>query len=461
MRRTTRLRPEWISMPACLRSVTVVELNAVGDVLHVLLADGLVGPHLVDFLLDILGVGELGREVTIVGEQEHTSGVAVQTSHGIDAFLTGTLDEVHNGLAAVGVVAGGDAILGLIEQDVALLLGGYNLSIVFHNVLGGDFHAEFGSYLAVDLDETLLDVFIGYTTRADAGVGHELVQADLHVGIDSGLLIDDALGLGCKAHLGLGTLALGALLIAALLALLVAALTLLVAALLALLVATLLALLVTTLTLLVTTLTLLVTALTLLVTALTLLVATLTLLVAALALLVAALLALLVAALTLLVTTLALLIAALTLLIASLLVGRHVVALGISVLLFVALGLLISLLITGLVATLMLVATLTGLITTLTGLVATLSGLIALTVITALTGLITFLLVTIGSRFVLRLLRLMGAILYFLIATAFQVLLYTGIALSDSGPFGLFQIFVHRLLKIEWLQFCFVLFCEI
>ena len=399
-------------------------------------------------------MGKLGREVTIVGEQEHTSGVAVESSHGIDAFLTCTLDEVHDGLAAVGVVAGGDGILGLVEQDVAFLLGGHYLAVVLNDVLGGDLHSEFGSYLAIDLDETLLDVFISHTARADAGVGHELVQADLHVGIDSGLLVDDALGLGREAHLGLGTLALGALLVAAgalLIAagtLLIATGTLLIAALLTGLIAALLTgLIATLLTGLVTTL------LTGLITALTLLVSTLALLVAALTLLVAAL-TLLVTTLTGLVTLTGLI--AGTLLVAALLFGRHGVALGIGVLFFSTLRLLVTLLIAGLVATLMLlVAALTGLVT-LALLVAALTGLVTLTVITALTGLITFLLlVTVGSRLILGLLRLMGAIFYFFIATAFQVLLQIGIALTDSGPFRLFQIFVHRLIIIEWLQ----LFC--
>ena len=300
---------------------TVVEFNTVGDVLHVFLADGLVGPHLIDFLLYILRMGELGCEVSVIGEQKHTGGVAVKTSHRIDALFTGSLHEVHDGFTAVGVIAGGDTVLGLVEQDVALLFSGHDFAIVLHDILGRNLHTQFSHNSIIDHDETLLDVFIGHAARADAGVSQELVQTNLHVGIDSGLLVEYALGLGCEAHLGLGTLALGTLLIAAL-TLLVAALALLVTA---------LALLVTTLALLVAALALLVTTLALLVTTLTGLVATLALLVTSLTLLVTSLT--LVTTLTGLVTALTGLIATLTGLVASLLLFRiHGSALGIGIL---------------------------------------------------------------------------------------------------------------------------------
>ena len=417
---------------------TVVELNAVGDVLHVLLADGLVGPHLVDFLLDILRMGEFGSQVTVVGEQQHTSGVAVQTANGIDALLAGSLHQVHNGLAAIGVVTGCDAVLGLVEQDVALLLGGDDFAVVFHDVLGGDLHAELGHYLIIDHDEAFLDILVSHTARADASIGQELVQAYLHVGIDSRLLVNNALGLGCETHLGLGTLALGALLETTLLALLIATL-------LALLVAALLALLVAALALLIATLALLVAALALLVTALTLLVTTLTGLVTALTGLITALTGLI---------TLTGLVAAL------LLFGIDGVAFGISSLFGSALGLLIALLVTltGLITALtllvttltLLVTALTLLVTTLTGLVTlallitTLTGLITLALVT-LTGLVTLLLITLGLGIAFfALMRLMGGVFYLFIATAFDVFFQSAIRFADSWSFRLFLILVHN-----------------
>ena len=415
---------------------TVVEFYTVGNVLHVFLADGLIGPYLVDFLLDILRMGELSCQVTVVGEQQYTSGVAVQTSHWIDALFTGTFHEIHDGFAAVGIVTGCDTVFGLVKQDVALLFGGYDFTVIFNDILGRDLHAEFCYHDIVDHDKAFLDIFISNTARADAGIGHELVQANFHVRINSGLLIENTLGLGGKAHLGLGTLALGALLIATG------------------------ALLIATLTLLVTALTLLVTALTLLVTTGALLIATLTLLVTtlltglitALTLLVTALLTGLITALALLVTALTGLIA-LTLLVAAflLLFGIHSCTFGISVLFACSLRLRITLLIAGLVATLtLLVTALTGLIAALTLLVTALTGLIALTMVTAGTLLITLLLlITFSLGIVLfTLTGLMSGVFYLFITTAFNDFFRIVVALANSWPLGLFQIVVHIVLKL-------------
>ena len=48
--------------------LTVVKLYAVGNALHILFGNGLVGPYMVDFLLDVLGMGELRGQVAVVGE---------------------------------------------------------------------------------------------------------------------------------------------------------------------------------------------------------------------------------------------------------------------------------------------------------------------------------------------------------------------------------------------------------
>ncbi len=112
----------------------VLELDAVGDALHVILADIAVAPHVIDFFLHEFGVCELRGEVAVVGEQEHTGGVAVKATYGVDALVAGALHEVQHCEAAVGVIAGGDAVFGLVEQDVALALGCHDLLVVFHHV---------------------------------------------------------------------------------------------------------------------------------------------------------------------------------------------------------------------------------------------------------------------------------------------------------------------------------------
>ena len=56
---------------------SVFKLDAVGYALHVVFGDVLVAPYVVDFLLHVFRVGEFRGEVAVVGEQQHSCGVAV------------------------------------------------------------------------------------------------------------------------------------------------------------------------------------------------------------------------------------------------------------------------------------------------------------------------------------------------------------------------------------------------
>lgn len=179
--------------------MSILKLYTVGYALHVLLGYVFVGPHVVDLLLDKLGVGEFGCKVTIVGEQEHTGGVAVQTADGVYALLARTLDEIHHSEASVGVVACGDAVLGLVEKYVAFLLERHYLLVIFHYIAVGDLGAELGDNLAVHLDETLEDVFIGFAARAQTCVGHVFVKTYLLVGIGQRSLVFHTFGTRSEA----------------------------------------------------------------------------------------------------------------------------------------------------------------------------------------------------------------------------------------------------------------------
>ena len=156
------------------------------------------------------------------------------------------------------------------------------------------------------------------------------------------------------------------------------------------------------------------------------------------------------------VTTLALLVTALLtglvttllgLVAALLLVVHHRAAVGVGVLFSSDLGLLVALLITGLISALALL--ITGLVAALALLISALALLIAsLTMITALARLVSFVLLisSFGCSRFFSLVRSvgMGAIFDLLVATIFQILIKTGIVLTDSGSLRLFQILVHR-----------------
>ncbi len=62
-----------------------------------------------------------------------------------------------------------------------------------------DLGAELGHYLAVDLDQALLDEFVGFAARADAGIAHIFVETDLFVGIGYGHFVFHAFGARSEA----------------------------------------------------------------------------------------------------------------------------------------------------------------------------------------------------------------------------------------------------------------------
>ena len=144
-------------------------------------------------------MSELRGEVAVVGEQKHAGGVAVETSYRIDAFVAGSFYEVHYSETPVGVIACSDAVFRFVEQNVAFALKSHNLAIVFDNVAVCDFCAEFGHYLAVYLDQSLLDEFVGFAARAYAGVAHIFVKTNLLVGVKYGHFVFDAFGARCEA----------------------------------------------------------------------------------------------------------------------------------------------------------------------------------------------------------------------------------------------------------------------
>ena len=106
-------------------NLAILQLDTVGNHAHISSSDILIEVNMIDLLLHELRVSKLAGQLAIVGEKQYTSGVAVKTTNGIDTLAASTLHQVHNGLAVLWVVAGGNIILGLVEQDVNLLLDAY------------------------------------------------------------------------------------------------------------------------------------------------------------------------------------------------------------------------------------------------------------------------------------------------------------------------------------------------
>ena len=224
--------------------LTVLKGDAFGNLIHVVCGDILVEEHMIYLLLEEFGVGKLAGKVAVVGEQQHTGGIAVETANRIDALRTGVFHQVHDSLALLGVITGGDIILGLVEQHIYLLFKAYGLVVEHHLIRTRHLRAQFGNHLSVDRHHTCLDEGICLTTAANTGIGKILIETDGLIGIDVLLLV---LNTFLQVVLGVGVIARRMLTIATLLvtATLLVAATLLVTA--TLLVATLLTGLIATL----------------------------------------------------------------------------------------------------------------------------------------------------------------------------------------------------------------------
>ena len=118
----------------------------------------------INLLLQELRVSQLTCEFTVVGQQQHTGGVAVEASDGINTFGTSALNEVHDGLAVLGIVGSGDIILRLVEQDIDLFLDLHQLIVELHFVRTLDLGAELCNDNAIDADYASLDEGVGLTT---------------------------------------------------------------------------------------------------------------------------------------------------------------------------------------------------------------------------------------------------------------------------------------------------------
>jgi hypothetical protein len=128
-------------------------------------------------------VREFAGQFTVVGEQEHTRGVAVQTAYGINALGTCVFHQFHHRLAVLGVVAGGYVVLGLVEQHINLLLDVHGLVVEYHAVRALYLGTQLGYDLSVHAYQSGRDECVGLATAANTGVSQVAVQADSLVGI--------------------------------------------------------------------------------------------------------------------------------------------------------------------------------------------------------------------------------------------------------------------------------------
>ncbi len=142
---------------------SILKFYTVSYALHIILGDIMVGPYVIDLLLDKFRMCQLGCEISVISEKKHTGRVAVKTPYRIYTLVASTLYKIHDCESAIWIIACGYTVLRLVEKYVALLLKSDHLLIVLYHIAMADLSAEFGNDLSIDLYKPLKDKFVCFT----------------------------------------------------------------------------------------------------------------------------------------------------------------------------------------------------------------------------------------------------------------------------------------------------------
>ena len=104
---------------------TIFQSDTLTNLIHIMRCKVLVEVYVIYLLFQELRVSQLRSQVTIVGQQEYTCCVTVETTYRIDTLRAYILYEVHHSLALLRIIAGCNIILWFVEQYVYLLLQSY------------------------------------------------------------------------------------------------------------------------------------------------------------------------------------------------------------------------------------------------------------------------------------------------------------------------------------------------
>ena len=157
----------------------VIQHNALGH-LHDLLFGGMGAHSNTIQLADLVaGMREHIGEIAVVGHQQQTLAVFIQTAHRENAGGH-ILNKIHHGFTAQLVTYGGDIAAGLMEHNVIFLLFFHNADLftVHHEHIMVDIH--FIAHLhgvAVQLYTALTDHLLGGTAGAKPLIGHYFLNA--------------------------------------------------------------------------------------------------------------------------------------------------------------------------------------------------------------------------------------------------------------------------------------------
>ena len=119
------------------------------------------------------GIGKFA----VAGEQQQALAVIIEASHGIDALLDAA-QQVHHGLAALGIAHRGDAFGGLVERQIDHALGIMQQAAIHFDVIAIQIGLapELGDRRAINKNAPLQNELLGFAARGHSGAGKNFLQ---------------------------------------------------------------------------------------------------------------------------------------------------------------------------------------------------------------------------------------------------------------------------------------------
>jgi len=142
---------------------TILELNPLAQLNYFLNLDRLPGPHQILFWNLISWMHQTMAQFTVRGQQQNAGGVAIQPTYAKEALATLRQgNQIHYGRTPALVVAGGDGIFGLVQQQVQKFTRCDQATLYRDLVCGADLLPKLAYHLAVDPYQPAGDELIGF-----------------------------------------------------------------------------------------------------------------------------------------------------------------------------------------------------------------------------------------------------------------------------------------------------------
>ena len=157
----------------------IFESDTLNDLLHIGFGKCLIQSYLIDLSFLIRRVGQSLCQIAIVGKQQHSQRVLIQSTYGIDALRAGTLHDIHNCLRCMVILNSCNKALRLIHQDIDLLLA-YNTAIINAHLIGRlNLRTHLGNNNTIDRNLAVGNQFVSLTTRTKTRLCNIAIQANL------------------------------------------------------------------------------------------------------------------------------------------------------------------------------------------------------------------------------------------------------------------------------------------